>query len=365
MDSEAPKTATQFSARFTRRRTLAVGGGVALGAVLGPVAMLDRARAASKTLTVEIASGTVGSCYREAYLQPFERETGIEVLTVPENYNDSKFKLAANSHNYIADVMYVETFLPYSPDAAKYLEPIDYSVINREELIPELAQTYTVADGTYATTLGYNTEKTGGRIPIGWVDFFDVQKFPGKRGVNNDALQMPIVALLADGVDPKDLVPLDFDRAFKKLDTIRKEMVFFSGGAQAQDLLSSGETPLSVSYASRVVAARADGKPVAQVWNGFLVVGNTWAIPKGNPNKETAMKYLAFVLSRKINARISSCSVTSPSNKYSKIESKWEDDLPFRHLDKPHILLNSPQIASWIGSHQAEINERYQHWKAG
>lgn len=364
MPKSEKQLAPQVDRRHALKSTLAVGAGVALGSYLGPLVKYDRANAEAQTVTVEIAAGAVGSCYGKAFHEVFEKETGIKVRTVLENYNDSKFRLAVETRHYVADVMEMESFIAQSPDASKYLEPIDYSVINRDDLVPELAQTYAVATDLYATTLAYNSDKTGGRIPSGWTDFFDLQKFAGKRGVNNTPIATPMVALLADGVAPKDIVPLDFNRAFKKLDTIRDQIVFWDGGSQVQDLLSSGETPLSMTFANRAEMVRREGKPIGQVWSGFILSADMWAIPKGNPNKEAAMKYLAFVLSRKINARLSTCVALGPSNRFSKMDSEWERVLPSSHFDETHVILHSPQVASWIGSHQDEINDRWQRWKA-
>ncbi|UCI31933.1 ABC transporter substrate-binding protein [Mesorhizobium sp. B4-1-4] len=302
MVSETSKF-NQFSKGPTRRRVLkgglAIGGGAALGTILGPEALLSSARAESKTLTLESGTGMYADCLRTSFFEPFEKEAGIKILTSPENADNSKFKLAVTTRHYTSDVMDVSSAFAQPPNGEKYLEPIDYSVINKADLIPDLAQTYAVALDDFAYTLGYNSEKTGGKIPTGWDDFFDLEKFPGKRGVGDSPNTILIMALLADGVAPKDIVPLDFDRAFKKLNTIRKDLVFWETGAQVQDLLISGETPLTMMYANRVASAHADGKPVGQVWNGFLVASDMRAVAKGNPNKDLAMKYLAFVLSKK------------------------------------------------------------------
>ena len=78
-----------------------------------------------------------------------------------------------------------------------------------------------MADITYGVVLGYNTDATAGQVPEGWADFFDTAKFPGKRGFwDYSAGGIFEFALLADGVAPADLYPLDLERATAKLDTI-------------------------------------------------------------------------------------------------------------------------------------------------
>jgi putative spermidine/putrescine transport system substrate-binding protein len=172
------------------------------------------------------------------------------------------------------------------------------------------------------------------------------------------------MALLADGVAPDAIVPLDFDRAFKKLDTIKSQLVYWETGSQVQDLLVSGETPLTITFANRVASSLASGKPVGQVWNGYMIGSDMLGIPKGSPNKAAAMKYLSFVLSRENNGQQTDCIALGPANIYSKVNPKWAEAYPTSHLNEPHVLLDSPQVTSWLASHIDEVNSRFQLWKS-
>ena len=59
---------------------------------------------------------------------------------------------------------------------------------------------------------------------------FDTKKFPGKRTFYKWSAPGVIeIALLADGVPADKLYPLDLDRAFKKLDTIKSDIVWWGG----------------------------------------------------------------------------------------------------------------------------------------
>ena len=70
-----------------------------------------------------------------------------------------------------------------------------------------------------ATTRGALASRARSR----WADLFDTAKIPGKRTFYKwSAPGVLEIALLADGVAPDKLYPLDLDRAFKKLDTIKK-----------------------------------------------------------------------------------------------------------------------------------------------
>ena len=101
-----------------------------------------------------------------------------------------------------------------------------------------MANGHGVASNIQGTNLCYRRDKfpTGG--PKSWVDFWDVKRFPGARGLCiNDSPRTLIFALLADDVPADRLYPLDVDRAFKKLDQIKPPSR--SGGVRAINRSSS------------------------------------------------------------------------------------------------------------------------------
>src|SRR3989440_3225467 len=146
--------------------------------------------------------------------------------------------------------------------------------------------------------MGYRTDKFGGQTPKAWADFFDTKKFPGKRAMpgDNDVPAVLYAALLADGVAPDKLLPLDVNRALKKLGTIKSNIVWYATGSQGQDLLKSGEVSMGQEYANRVTSLRDAGSPVDISWDGQVVAGGPMGGPKGGP-KPSAGKPVIAVLS--------------------------------------------------------------------
>ena len=106
---------------------------------------------------------------------------------------------------------------------------------------------------------------------------------------------------MGDGVAPKDVykvlaTPAGVDRAFKKLDTIKSELIFWKSGAQPPQLLASGEVALTSVYNGRIDAAnRNDKRNFGMVWNGALYTMDSWVILKGSANLDSAYKFLDFV----------------------------------------------------------------------
>jgi len=92
----------------------------------------------------------------------------------------------------------------------------------------------------------HKADTFSGEQPSTIQDFFDVEKFPGKRGVHTWANAIVEMALYADGVAIPDIYDVlstqeGQDRAFNKLDSIKDHVVFWSAGAKPLDLVNSGE----------------------------------------------------------------------------------------------------------------------------
>jgi hypothetical protein len=171
--------------------------------------------------------GTTQSSQQKNWAAPFTQATGINVLMDgPTDYG--KLKAMVDSGNVNWDVVDVEGDFAYAAQQAGLIEPIDYSVVKKDELDPRFATPAAVGSFYYSFVLGYNKAKYKDAQPSTWADLFDTKKFPGKRTLYKwSAPGVLEIALLADGVPPNKLYPLDLDRAFKKLDTIKSDIVWW------------------------------------------------------------------------------------------------------------------------------------------
>ena len=136
--------------------------------------------------------------------------------------------------------------------------------------------------------------------PTSWADFWDVNKFPGKRGFRRGPKYALEFALMADGVPPADVykvlaTPAGVDRAFKKLDQLKPHMVWWESGAQPLQLLASGEVVMTTAYNGRISGInKTEGKNFKVVWPGSIYAIDSWVILKDSPNKDQAMDFIAF-----------------------------------------------------------------------
>ena len=318
-------------------------------------------------VVIEGGTGLFGECLREAFFDPFTEESGITVLEAPEDAGMARTQLAVETGNYEVDVEQLDSASQLQEFGEDLLEPIDYSKVPEDEIIPGLALEHGVAINPNAFVLAYNEEfLPEGVTPESIEDFFDLERFPGKRGMFEFLEAHWIaLALLADGVPPDEVVPFDFDRAFAKLDTIKDELVYASSGTDMRALLDTGETPLQITFASRVKESAEAGIPAGATWDGFSIFANFMAVPKGNPNVGTAMDLIAFISRSDVSGGMSFCVGVGPANVEAEVDPAAEPYLPTTHIDERHVNLSSPDAIEWMTGNEEEIFNRFQEWKTG
>lgn len=316
-------------------------------------------KAEGTTLTLASYGGAYQEAQRKGWMEPYSALTGV-TFQESEDSSNATIKAQVEAGQVTWDV--VDVGNDFGLDAhADLLEPLDYTKIHKDEILDGFATTYRVADITYGVVLGYNTDKTAGQVPAGWADFFDTTKFPGKRGFwDYSAGGIFEFALLADGVAPKDLYPLDLPRATAKLDTIKDDIVFWGSGAESQDLLGKGEVTMAMIWNGRAYSAKhIDNKPVEIQWNQQIVTADYWVVPKGSPNKDAAMDFIAWTTCKENNAAPSNYIPYGPTNKNAEPNPDKVADLSVSNADENSAYFDD----AWVVENAQALEDAYQEWK--
>lgn len=268
---------------------------ITLGMVIFILDSMSLMAAEEKIVVFNSSGGALDAAQRKVFSDPFEKETGIKVIhTAPVNF--AKLKAMVESGNVEWDITELPPRDMVRAVKLGYLEPIDYTVINKADLIPEAALAYAIGGGFYSTILAYNTKKfSKGNHPQSWADFWNINKFPGRRSLRNSPADNLEIALLADGVQKDKIYPIDIDRAFRSLDKIKPHIaVWWSVGAQPAQLLTDNEVDLTTSWNGRITDIQRKGAPVEIEWNEAILSLSYYGVVKGAKHKSNAMKYLAF-----------------------------------------------------------------------
>lgn len=340
------------------RRAFVVGAAAMSAAgVIRP----SRAATSSGSVTFTAYGGTYQDILVRKVFNPFTEETGIKVNVVPAP-NLAKIKAQMLTGNVEWDV-----FLDSGAGVAHgskegFWEPLDPAMFNLEDMMVPPSRDR-VTYNFYPGGIAWDPAKfAAGKHPATFADFFDLNKFPGRRAFSNRANNVLEVALLADGVAPKDVYPLDLDRAFKVLDRIKPSVVsWVETPPQAISLLQTGETDFGYTYASRVKATNepGGGKPLAFSFDQNLIFPSDLAVLKGAPNRENALKLIAYILRPEVQVRAESEAGNIPVSKKAMqllpdAVRKW---LPAMDNSK-NLVSNS---AYWSENLDA-VSRRFKEW---
>ncbi len=194
-------------------------------------------------------------------------------------------------------------------------------------------------------------------------EFWDVRGFPGKRTLpDNFTLSLPM-ALLADGVAPQQLYPLDLNRAFRKLDAIKQQVaVWWTAGAQPPQLLKDNEVQYAGSYSGRV-----SGQPgIDLTYRQGLLDLAYFVVPKGaQPAEKAAAMGLLHEMSVAENQAKAAevVAYTGPSPRLEQLLPQARlREYPTTRENKEQQVLGNPR---WWAQNRDAVERRWQEFKLG
>ena len=353
MNNSEPLTTT----KLTRQEFLKLGGvGLAGATLLGTFGCGSDSGSAAKRLVFTSYGGSFQRAQEKAWLRPYSKETGTEIRQdSPTDY--ARMRDMEEENKVVWDVVDVGNDFGLE-STADLLEPLDYSVIDKGPILEGYASKYRIACMLYANVLGYNTEQVEG-TPSSWADLFDTQKFPGRRGLHKVPSETLEVALLADGVPPEKLYPLDVGRALDKLETIKEQIVWWEDAARSQRQIASGEVALISAWNGRVQTEINARAPVKIQWNQNLQTADYLVVPKGTARKDEAMKLIAYCVSGENNYRLSNYIEYAPINKESipKVDPQVAPRLPTAHRN-----VGVRYDAQWWDDNRKAVMKRFNEW---
>lgn len=346
------------------------------------LAGLVTATSARADLTVVSWGGSYGRSQVEAYNKPFAEKTGMTVTMIDADNPATPIKAMVEAGNVTVDVADIEL-----SDAVRLCDEGLLEVLNHDELPPApdgtpaaddfvdgaLYSECAVASIVWSTVYAYRTDKFSGDQPSSMADFFNLEKFPGKRGLRRGAKANLEMALIADGVAPGDIysvlaTPEGVDRAFAKLGTIKSEVVWWEAGAQPPQLLADGEVVMSTAYNGRIFNAQLEeNQPFQIVWDGQVLDFDLFVIPRGAPNKDAAWEYIKFATDTQRLADQAKWIAYGPARKSSAayvgmfMDGKTEmgPHMPTAPENLTTAITNDFEF--WA-DRDVEINERFNAW---
>lgn len=314
-------------------------------------------------LVVADPGGPFDRAFREAFYRPFEEERGVRIVNVARPHQPTgQVRAMVETGSYSWDVVNLTQADQELLGRLGMLEELDLSGSRADELIPEARSPYWLGTDVYATVLCYRADRYGDDPPRSWADFWDVEAYPGRRSLRRSPIDTLEIALLADGVAPADLYPLDVDRAFAKLEEIRPHVdVWWTGGAQASQLLQSGEVDMLPTWNARAQTIIDAGGPVAIQWSQGLYSIEGWGIPAGNPRAELGEAFIRSCADPARQARFTERLAYGPTHPaaYESIPPERSAALPTAEANLDRLILADPD---WWDEHKESAQERFSAW---
>ncbi|WP_159502417.1 PotD/PotF family extracellular solute-binding protein [Microbacterium sp. 18062] len=300
--------------------------------------------------------GPTNEARQEIYFDPFTADTGVEVISVVVEDAIQNTMMAGGEGDY--DATHVGLDQVYA-NIDNVLEiPEEY----QDQELPEDIRPYAFGTFFVGHAQGYLTSTFPDGGPQTWADFWDVETYPGMRawpGSPGSYDSTCEIALLADGVAPDDLYPLDLDRCTDKLDELRPNIVFYSSYPEIQQLLVSGSAAIAMGPSGQFAALRNAGEDVSVSWDQAIVAPNVIAIPKMAPNPENILALTEVFHDPELQAEFSVRTNYGPGNPdaYDHIPADVQDNLVTAPSHDTIVYQDSP----W----RAENTEALLNWYTG
>ncbi|MGY4362929.1 putative spermidine/putrescine transport system substrate-binding protein [Bradyrhizobium sp. i1.3.6] len=348
-----------FSA-ISRRSVLAASVGL-----LATPMVIRPSYAGSGSVTFTSYGGSFQEALEKYVMKGFTEETGINVNIVPSP-ELARIKAQLLTGNVEWDIFSGAAAEAASGSRQGFWEKLDHRVFDVGDLVAP-PHNDRISWNYYAAGVAWDPSKYGpGKHPTNFAEYFDVSKFPGRRTLFNNLRSSPLeVALLADGVAPKDIYPLDLNRAFKALDRVKPSVAaWVTTTPQTISLVQTGEVDFSFTYANRVKATTepGGGKRLSFSFEQNVIYSEDMAVLKGAPNKENAIKLVAYFLRPEIQARIMNETGLIPVSKkavpmLSAEARKWQPN-----FDSPNNLMVNNEY--WADNFDA-VSRRFKEWILG
>jgi len=360
-----------------RRLRIAFGLMAALGMVAATPVL------GTESLTVVSRGGAYTRSQVKAYHEPFTKKTGIKINSEDYNGGIAQIKAQVESGNIKWDLIALEPGdatrgcdegLLVEIDPAT-LPPAPDGTPATEDFVEGTILPCAISNSVWSTVYAYDSSNFPDAKPTTIADLFDIKKFPGKRGLRKTPRVNLEWALMADGV-PNDEIydtlssEVGVDRAFKKLDTIKDGVVWWQAAAQPPQMLADGVVVMASAFNDRLFNAIVkEKKPLVMVWDGQVWDIDTYAIVRGTPNLDAAMKFLKFSTDTRRLADQARWISYGPTRKSSiplvPTHGETGDEMMPHMPTLPDNIANSLQNDfEWWGDNQQEMNERFTAWLA-
>lgn len=338
-----------------RRRLLLVLG----AAGLAPATAGTAAAADGQTITVANWGGPAAEAFQKVWGPGTREKLGATLAIDGTGPTAGKIRTMVEAGQTIWDVCDASVGAALMLGEKGLVEEIDYGVVGAR-VRPEYRYKHAVSNYVFSYVMAFDKAAFKGRQPETWKDFWNVKEFPGKRMLRGSCIGQLECALLADGVAPDKIYPIDLPRALTKIREIREHTIFWKSGSQSEDLLRRRDVVMGNVWHNRANILRQESKgTIDWTWNGGLVAPAVWLVPKNNPaGKDRAMAFIALSLEPAGQVELFRLIGMGPSN--PEAAAMIPADLRRYDPSQPDNLARQMVLdEAWYGANLADAEPKY------
>jgi putative spermidine/putrescine transport system substrate-binding protein len=353
---------------MSRTRTTLIGVSLLASAGLLAGCATEAPASGGDEPTVTLTFVAYGGVGQEAMIKAWQKPYTAEhpnvdfINTAPPDVAQVKAQVESNA--VLWDI------IATAPAAAEencgtLFEPLDFSSVDTADLIDFTIGECYIGNFINASPLAYRTEAFPNGGPQTIQDFFDVEKFPGQRGVLTN-LQNGILeyGVLGAGASPENLYPLDVDAALAQWDTIRNVTTFAPNVGALQQAVAANQVDMFFLADSRLVPLMNDGQDLTIVWDVTVASVNAFAVPKGSAKKDAAEAFLATVVNPTAQAEIAAALGVQPVNT-SANPQLGENAAKLAVFSDVNTGKTVVQDVPWYAQNFNDITTKLTNWLAG
>nr|WP_294865201.1 ABC transporter substrate-binding protein [uncultured Pseudogulbenkiania sp.] len=336
----------------------------AASAVCALLALSAGSVGAKETITFAGTGGMMQQAALDTMVKPAAAKFDVEVRQQTLD-NIASIRIQVQTGNPAWDIVKIPAEDCAAGSKEGLFEKLDYSKIKTDGIPAQARDPYWIGANMVSTMLAWRTDKFKTNPPRNWADFWDVKRYPGRRALMGAPQETLEIALLADGVQPDKLYPIDVERAFKSLEKIKPHInVWWKTGNQGGQLLKDGEVDMIAIWGSRMASVLKEGGNAAFTYKQGLLSYSCFAIPKGAAHAASAQKMIAAMVSPELQANIPGAMGNyGPVNAKAYQVKAFDAALLNNANSSPENIkqqvLMSPK---WWGGNMVGVHERFNAW---
>jgi putative spermidine/putrescine transport system substrate-binding protein len=325
----------------------------------------DPARWQGQTLKITTFGSDVQDALRSAVFSPFSAATGCTIAEYETDY--AMLAESQGRGTVYADVLLVDSVWAAGNGAANALDVIPPEAIDRARFAPVAATNTMIPAYAYALVSAFRYDAVF-RIgnPESWQEWWDTGRFSGARALPRGAFGNFEFALMATGVPPDQLYPLDGAAAVESLKKISGEIIdrWWDSAEQPTAWLSSAKTDFSPAWNFRVVSDPEERWQFDMTWSQGLLLYDAWVMPKGAQRADIATDFIRFATSAEAQASLVSTLNLGPvtPDALGRVDAEHLKFLPTANQNLSQLVTLD---TAWWATNQVVANERFNSWLLG